>query len=200
MDINYKLLQSRINKIMENSVMVKEESTCYDLEYIKGNLISKSDNSALNILTNSLKEKERMRNEIKRLTRENEELKKENNAKNNYKNYILEIDKIMDKLPSTKDYSKKVELISRFVEWSLAVFNKYENIGLTKTARYGYAERIILVRAVLSKYYVNVLQTVTKLVEMTSNSKDKGERLLTLDKFITEILYKDANLKEKEIE
>lgn len=200
MDINYKLLRSRIGKIMENNVMVKEEYASYDYGYMEEVLISKKDSSALNILANSLKEKESMRNEIKRLRMENEELKKENNAKNSYKNYILEIDKIMDKLPSTKDYSKKVELISRFVEWSLAVFNKYENIGLTKTARYGYTERIILIRAVLSKYYVNVLQTVTKLVEMTSDSKDKGERLLTLDKFITDILYKDANLKEKEIE
>jgi tRNA nucleotidyltransferase/poly(A) polymerase len=203
MGINYKLLQERINKMETPKVLVREEVSNYNITNVMQ--LPKNDLNLIRNMEALLFEKETLKNKIKELMRENEQLRKENNAKNNYKNYILEIDKLMDKLPSTKDYSKKVELISRFVDYSLLLFQLMDNIPLNKSARFGYKERVLYLRYCLTTFHEVVQQSVSQLTNGINNigSMPKDglniygiDNIRTLDDLINKVCKKKANLSD----
>jgi tRNA nucleotidyltransferase/poly(A) polymerase len=203
MDIDYKLLQERINKMETQQVLVREEAGNYNISNVMQ--LPKNDLNLIRNMEALLFEKETLKNKIKELMRENEQLRKENNAKNNYKNYILEIDKLMDKLPSTKDYSKKVELISRFVDYSLLLFQLMDNIPLNKSARFGYKERVLYLRYCLTTFHDVVQQSVSQLTNGINNIGSMPrdglnicgiDNIRTLDDLINKVCKKKANLSD----
>lgn len=132
---------------------------------------------------------------IRELEKENTILRKEANEKLKYKEYIKSIEEQMDRLPSVKDKTKKVELIRRYVDWTYCLLGKLEEIsieeGVPKTNNFGYTEIILLVRSILYHYY-------TDGIELLTNCSIEGKKsdIRYMDFIIRKVLVPTADIRE----
>lgn len=182
MEINYTLLNERIlemnnvKEIANESVTVLTKKHKNFLNEMKDILSENeslaSENAKLQAEIIALRKEHN--SEVKELRAEIVELKKECEAKGKSKDYIKKVENELDRLPSTKNHQKKVELVKTFVDWSLSVFGLMDGLPFSQSAKYGYTERNVLIKSMLVKFNREMREEYTNFGEYLKEKYPNG--------------------------